>query len=219
MDFLLQPRRFARKFFRQPRQLGAINLDAMTFHAGDDRHEGPIDALIDSRAAFNGESGLEQFIQTPGYVGVFRGIFRRLVERHFTEGNRLLPGAAYFLEGKTGVAKVAVRKLVHPVSAADAVELTAGVQIEADDHRIFDRGYRNAIASEDVEVVFAVVEDFRNGIACQQWSQSGERGSLFDLLRPFGKHVIPAMTEGDVACIVRTERQADPDQIAQHAIE
>ena len=54
MDFLFQPSGLGREFFRQLGQPRPVDLDAALFHAGDDRHQRPVDALVNGRTAFIG---------------------------------------------------------------------------------------------------------------------------------------------------------------------
>ena len=219
VDFLLQPSGFAGEFLGQSGQPRAVDLDPVPLHLRHHRDQRAVDALVDLRPAFGREPRFQLLVEPPGDIGILGGICGRLVERHFAKGDRLAPGAAQFLEGQAGMAEMAFGQFVHPVTAADPVELAPGIEIEADDHRIVDRRYRHAVAREHVEIVFAVVEHLEHGIIRQQRRERLERGSLVDLHRLLGKHVAAAMTKRDIAGIIGAQRQADADQIALHAIE
>ena len=158
-------------------------------------------------------------VEPPGDVGVLGGIFGRLVERDLTEGNGLLAGAAHVLERDAGVAEVPFGKFVHAVAAADPVEAAPRIEVEADDHRILDRRDLDVVAREDIEVVFAIVQDLDHRIGGQQRAQRGKRGIQRHLVGLFGEHVGPAVGEGDVAGIVRSECEADADEVRRHAVE
>ena len=110
-------------------------------------------------------------------------------------------------------------QFVHSVAAADALFAAPGVEREADDHRVIDGGYRNAVACQHVEIVFDVLSDFEHRIVFQQRLECFQRGAERYLFGPFGKHVAAAMIEGDVAGFVWPGCEADTDQIGAHRVE
>ncbi len=107
MDFAFQPRGLMREFGGEARQLLAVDLDAVALHLRHHRHKRAVHALVDARAAFVGQAGLEHAVQPPGDIGVLGGIGGGAVERHFGEADRLLARAADVLEGDAAVAEVA----------------------------------------------------------------------------------------------------------------
>ena len=158
-------------------------------------------------------------VQPPGDVGILGGVGGGTVEGHFGKADRLLAGAAQVLEGDGGVAEVALRKLVHPVSAPDPVLAAPGVEIEADHHRVVDRADRDSLPGDDVEVILAVLEDLEDRFVLQQRLQRGDGIGHRHLLRLFGEHVRPAVAKRDIAGIIGPERQAHADELGLHRIE
>ena len=114
---------------------------------------------------------------------------------------------------------MAAGELVHPVPAPDPVETASGIEREADDHRVVDRRHGDIVPGEDGQIVFRVVQHFQDRIAFQQRLQRGQRRIARGLFGPVGEHVAAAMAQGDIAGIVRPEREADPDQLRPHRVE
>ena len=219
MDFGFERADRSGEFAREPRQMLAVDADAVAFHRRDHRDQRAIDAFVDARSGLGREARTQYAVEPPGHVGIFGSVLRGAVERHFAERDRLLARAADVLESQGGVAKVAPRQLVHAVAAADAFFAATGVEIEADHHRIVNRGHRDAVAGEDRDVVLGVLPDLEHRVAFEQRLQQCERLGLVDLCWPFGEHVAAAMAERDVAGIIGAERKAHPGKFGAHRIE
>ncbi len=158
-------------------------------------------------------------MQAPGHVGIFGRIFGRPVERDLAERYRLLAGAANLLERNAFMTEMTAGQLVHPVSAADPLTRTPGVEIEADHHRVVERGDCDTVAREHVEIVFAIMGDFKDRIVLQQRFEQRECFAGRDLVGFLVEHVRSAMGERDVAGLVRAHGEAHPDQLRAHRIE
>ena len=79
VDFALQLADFGGESGGEPCKRLAVNLDPVAFHLGHYWHQGPIDAFINSGAAFIRQARFEQAVEPPGDFGVFGGIFGRAV--------------------------------------------------------------------------------------------------------------------------------------------
>ncbi len=138
VDLALQAAGLGCKLFRKLCKAGAVHLDAMAFHPRHHRDQRSVDAFVDFRPAFDGQAALQMRVQAPGHVGILGGIFGRLVERDFGEGDGLLARPTDFLETQAGVAEVTFGQLVHAMAAPDPAFAAPGIEREADDHRIVD---------------------------------------------------------------------------------
>ena len=185
VDLALQPVGFLLEFARQLRQPLAIDLDAMTFHRGDDGDQRPVDPFVNLRCAFARQAPRKHLMQPPGNIRILGGIFGRAVERDLAERNRLLAGAADILESQRGVAEMALRQLVHPVPAADPVEAAPRIHRETFDHGVVNRVERDPVPGQDIDVVFDVLADFQHAFRLQQRFQRCQRGFAGHLLGPF----------------------------------
>ena len=172
MDFTLE--RFGRRgeFLGKSGQSGAVDLDALAFHGGDHRYQRAVNAFINPGPSLFREAGFEHAIQPQGYIRIFSSIFCRAIQRHLTKRDGLFPRSADILESQRSVAEMTFGKLVHSMTAAHALSAT-GIEVEAHDHRVFDRRNVDSYPRQDVEIVFAVLEDFQDAIVLKHRFQRG----------------------------------------------
>ena len=93
------------------------------------------------------------------------------------------------------------------------------VEREADQQRIVIGRDGQAVLREHADVIFEIVADLQHRIVGEQSAEPRERVLHRNLVRLFGEHVGAAVAERDVTGLARRGRQADPDQIAGHAVE
>ena len=219
-DLPLDPCDLAREFLAQAGQPPLVHLDAVALHTGDHGDEGAVDALVNLRAALLCQSRLEMPVEPPSHIGILGGVLRRLVQRHLTEGNRLLAGAADVLEAQGIVPEVACAELVHAVAAADPFQAAPGIEREADDHGVVDRRNPDVGASgKDIEIIFDVLPQLEHLRRFEQLAQRGVGRLPFHLRRLLGEHVAATVSERDVTGVIGPQRQADTREFRPHGIE
>ncbi len=213
VNLALHAQHVVRELARQAREIVAVDHDAGAFHALDDGGQWPIDHFIDARAALDRQAELEQLPQPPRDLGILSRILRCAVERHFGEADLRLTGPAHVLERQADVIEMQLRQFVEPVL------MLARVEREAHHQRVVIGRDGDAVLGEHADVIFQVMADLQHRFIGKKRMQPADRIGERYLLGAFGEHVGSAMAERDVAGAPGTGRQADPDEIARHAVE
>ena len=175
VDFRLQPRHFLRKGIRHARQRIAVHLDAGHFHRGQDRHQRAFQCFIDGGYLRLVQLRLEGLPQAQRHVGVFGGVFHRLVHRDVVEGDHALARAEQRLDRDRHMAQILFGQRIH------AMPVQAGMHGIAHEHGVIDGGHRNAVPRQDLGVVFHVLPDLQDRVVFQhrfQHRQDGIQGQL-----------------------------------------
>ena len=107
-------------------------------------------------------------------------------------------------------------QLIHAVAAADAIGTAPGIEAEAFDHGIVDRGDGNAIARQHIEIILDVLPHLEDGIVLKQRFQQRDRGVERDLLWLFGKHVAAAVAKRNITCRIGADGKAHADKVRLH---
>ena len=78
VNFLFEQFHLHGEFGRQPRQSGAVNLNAQAFHFGQHRHQWTINQFIDAGRLFGAQAQFEMVPQSQRHIGVLRRITGRI---------------------------------------------------------------------------------------------------------------------------------------------
>jgi hypothetical protein len=87
VDLLLQLNEFLGEGVRHAGEGVAVDLNAVHLHLGQNGDEGAFEGFVDGRDAGAVQLGLEQLPQAKGHVGIFGGIFHRIVDGDAVEGH------------------------------------------------------------------------------------------------------------------------------------
>ena len=118
---------------RELAQAVRVDLDAVAFHLGHDRHDGPVQRLVDGEHVLAEQLRAQRLPQPQRHLGVLGGVGRGLVDRHLGKADLRRPLAADGARRGCGRGQVALRQLVHAVAVAGAV------QHVGDQHGVVDR--------------------------------------------------------------------------------
>ena len=99
---------------------------------------------------------LEQLPQAQGDVGVFSGVFHRIVDAHPVKGDLRFTAAQERFDRDGLVAQILFGERIH------AVGIQARMHGIRQQHRVVQGGDADAVAGEDLPVIFHVLADFQN---------------------------------------------------------
>ena len=220
VDLILDAGETLAEIAGQAREHRAVHHDACKLHLAKNGGHGALQCLVDVGHAFGGEPRLEEAPEPQRHIGVFGGVFRRLVHGHAVERGLRLASACHILEGDGRMPEMALRQFIHAEARKAAAALVAGVGHQ---HGVVVRGDANAVAPHDDEVVFDVLADFQHAVVFEQRLEARERvlhRQLGDLARAGEVEAIAGpMGERNVAGAVWLKRQRDAAKPRGHRIE
>ena len=225
VDFGLQIAETLLEILGQPLQHPGVGADAGALHVGQHADQGPFQGLVDAHHAVGDQPRAEQAMEPAGDVRILRRIVQRLVEGHLVEGHLRFARPGHVLELDGLVGEMQLRQLVH------AVAVKAALEHVGQDHRVVERSHMDAVAGEDLVVVFDVVPDLEDRRVLEQGLQHlyrlvprnlrhGLGGLVFAAVQVEGG-LLPARHVGDrdVARPVRAEGERNAHQFRLHGIE
>ena len=207
-----------RKVPRQARQYRAINGDAAPLHAGQHRHEGAFQGLVDRKHALRDEPRPQQLPQPHDHIGLLGGVGGRLVDDDAVEAQLCLAGAGDLAVIDGAMVEPVLRHRVRPVRKP------AGVEHIGHQHHVIVRGHIDAVMGQHLPGEFQVVPDLEHGRVLEQRLDGRERRSGINLVRhdfageQFRAVAAPAMGQRHVARFVRPDCEREAAQFRLHRI-
>ena len=151
------------------RQHIAVHLNAGHLHLGQHGDQGTLQRFIDRGHLRAVQLGFEQLPQAQGDVGVFGGVFDRVVNAHPVKGDLRFAAAQERFDRDGLVAQILLGQRIHPVGVQARMH---GVRQQ---HRVVQRRNADAVAGEDLPVIFHVLADFQDRRILEHRLQGGQR--------------------------------------------
>ena len=218
LNFRLQPRHLLREGVGHARERVAVHLHAGHFHFGQHGDEGAFEGFVDGGDGRAVELGFEPRPEAVGDVGVFGCVFHGVGDGGAVEGDGLFAGAEERFDRDGQVAQIGFRQRVH------AMGVEARVEGGGHEHRVIEGRDADAVAGEDLPVIFHVLADLQDRGVFEDGFQGGEhivhRQLAGGELRG-AEEVIRAgaVGEGDVAGLRRVGGERDSHQFGAHFVE
>ena len=219
VNFGLKPRHFLRKRVGHARQRIAIHLDARAFHIRQNRHQGTLHAFIDTGHLGLMQLRLENLPKAQGDIRILGRVFRGLINRHQIKGDLAFARTDDLFDRDRRMGQIAFGQRVHAVAVQTCVHRIR------QQHGVINRCDINAIARQNLGVVFHVLADFHHSRVFQQRFQQRQRLVQLDL--PFGQFgpteqiitPLAAMPKRDVSRLARLDRQGHTHQFRRHFVQ
>ena len=217
-DFRFQRRGALREAAGQARQDLPVGADAALLHAGEHRHQRPLQPLVDRAQAFGGEPRLQHAPEPERHVGILGGVFGHLVDRAGGDRLQRLAGAAELLVADRLVAEKPLGQFVHAV----ALERRRGVERVGNQHGVVERGDGDAVPEHDEVVVLEVLADLQDAGILQHRLQEGERVAERHLRPDAGLRLVAGeevagavrdMGERQVGGLARRDGEGQADEV------
>ena len=218
MNFGLKRGHFLGEGIGHARERVAVDLDAVALHLGQYGREGTFEGLVDRCHLFLVQLRFEKLPEAQGNVGVFCGVFDRVFERHLVEGDRGFAGAEKGFDRDRRMAEIPFRERVH------AMTVQARVERVAQQHGVVDRADGDAVAGENLGVVFCVLKNLED---CGALQHRLERvNHLVEGQLALGEIVTSEeivgvaflVAHGDIAGLARFHTKANADEIGHHFV-
>ncbi len=128
-------------------------------------------------------------MQRERHIGVFRRIVARGLQRHLGEGDLVAAGAGHITVFDGRPVKQHPRQLIHPVIMQPAF------QHIGEQHGVIHRAERNAVARQNLRVIFGVMQDFKDALFLQHRFEDADRLIDRHLIRRFAIAAIAITAE------------------------
>ena len=192
-DRLLEIGDAAREIARQLGERRAVDLDPFALHCRDDRHERPLDRLVERRHLVAHQPRLQQHVQAQHSVGALGREVARPLGRHFGKGDQALAGADQLFQRRQLVLAAALYEALDRVVELPAVE-HVGHQ-----HRAVIGRDGDPVARQQVRGGFQVMADLEDPGVFEKRAQAFDRRFQRQILGPspasLGSAPSPALRE------------------------
>ena len=234
MGRFLELRRALAEILRQRVERRRVNLDAGALHGDDDRHQRPLDGLVQRGHMVGREPGFQRPVQAIGDIGVLGGVVQRGVERNLGEGDAVLAAAGDVGEFDRLVGEMATCQIVEIVFVASGVEHIGQQHGVVERSRRQRRLFRQMLldgAGQHQQIVLGVVGDLEDRRVLEKRLQWRQRRSQRDLLELAIAFVAAAalqvelgwravdMADRHVAAVARRGAERKADQLGLHGVE
>ena len=159
----------AREIARQFGEGHGVDLDPLALHRRDDRHQRPLDRLVEGGHPVANQLSLQEHMQAQHRIRPLGREVACLLRRHLGKGDQALAGADQLLQGGQLVLEAA------PDQSLDRVLELAAVEHVRHQHRAVIGRERDAIARQQMRGGLEVVADLENPGILEEWSQSLDR--------------------------------------------
>ena len=169
LDLVLQRRHALREVPRQPRERGAVDLDAMRLHRREHGDERALHGLVDPGDAGERQARLQRHPQPQDDLRLLAEDAGGLLGRELGEGAGGLAAAEDRLHRGRDVAEVVLREVV------DRIGVLRGVERVGDEHGVVDRREGDAVTGEELGGGLDVVADLEGRRVLEDRAQDVER--------------------------------------------
>ena len=183
-----------------------IEGHSLVLHIGKHAQQRHLELVKELPETFRFELRRQQFVEPPGDVGIFSGVFRDLVELDLEHGDLLLPLADQVADGDGLQSEEVTGESIHRLGAALGSQQVGGDHGVEGDALQLDSG----LAQHD-EVVFDVLPAFADGRILQDGPESLECGVRIEgvsLIRP----------QGEIPALALLPGEGEPDELAVYGV-